>query len=46
MLGERLVQRGTAFNVSLNVENQLLHRGLVVAVADDLEGLHQWDAGG
>ena len=46
MLGERLVQRGAAFDVGLDVENQLLHRRLVVAGADDLERLHQRNAGG
>ena len=46
MLGQRLVQRGAAFDVRLDVEDQLLHRRLVVAVADDLEGLHQRNAGG
>ena len=46
MLAERLVQRGAAFDVGLDVENELLHRRLVVAVADDLEGLHQRNTGG
>ena len=46
MLGERLVQRGAAFHVRLDVEDQLLHRRLVVAVADDFEGLHQRNTGG
>ena len=46
VLAERLVQRGAAFDVRLDVENQLLHRRLVVAVADDLEGLHQRNARG
>ena len=46
MLAEGLVQRGAALDVGLDVENQLLHRRLVVAVADDLERLHQRNAGG
>ena len=46
MLGERFVQRGAAFDVRLDVENELLHRRLVVAVADDLERLHQRNARG
>ena len=45
VLAERLVQRGAAFDVGLDVEDQLLHRRLVVAVADDLERLHQRNAG-
>ena len=39
------MQRRAAFDVGLDVEDQLLHRRLVVAVADDLERLHQRDAG-
>ena len=46
MLAERLVQRGAAFHVRLDVEDQLLHRRLVVAVADDLERLDQRNTGG
>jgi hypothetical protein len=45
MFAQRLVQRGAAFDVSLDVEHQLLHRRLVMARADDLEGLHQGNAG-
>ena len=45
MLGERFVQRRAALDVGLDVENELLHRRLFVAVADDLEGLHQRNAG-
>ncbi len=44
MLGERLMQRRAALDVGLDVEDQLLHGGLLVAVADDLEGLHQRNA--
>ena len=40
------MQRGAAFDVGLDVEDQLLHRRLVVAVADDLERLHQRNARG
>ena len=46
MFAERLVQRGTAFHIRLDVENQPLHRRLVVAVSDDLESLHQRNTGG
>ena len=45
VLGERFVQRAAALDVRLDVEHQLLHRGLLVAVADDLEGLHHGNAG-
>ena len=38
------MQRGAAFDVGLDVEQELLHRRLVVAGADDLEGLHQRNA--
>src|SRR6266436_7817809 len=46
MLGERLMQRGTAFDVGLDVENELLHGGLFMAVADNFERLHQRNARG
>ena len=45
MLGQRLVQRGAGLDVGLDGEHQLLHRRLVVAVADDVEALHHRDAG-
>ena len=45
MFAERFVQRGAAFDVSLDVENEFLHRRLVVAVADDFKRLHQRNAG-
>jgi hypothetical protein len=38
MLRQRFVQRAAALDVRLDVEHQLLHRRLLVAVADDLEG--------
>ena len=38
------MQRAAALDVRLDVENQLLHRRLFVAVADDLERLHHRDA--
>src|SRR6185295_4907922 len=41
MFTERLVQRGTAFHVRLDVEDQALHPGLLITVADDLERLLQ-----
>ena len=44
MLGERLVQRGAAFDIRLDVEHQLLHGRLFMAGADDLERLHQRNA--
>ncbi len=44
VLGEGLVQRTAALDVQLDVEDQLLHRRLFMADADDLEGLHQRDA--
>ena len=46
MLGQCLVQRNAAFDVGLDVEDQLLHGRLFVAGADDVEGLHQRDARG
>jgi hypothetical protein len=45
MLLQRLVQRAAALDVLLDVEDQLLHRRLFVPDTDDLEGLHQRDAG-
>src|SRR5436305_696206 len=46
MLGERLMERSTSFDVGLDVEDEPLHRGLVIAGADDLERLHQRNARG
>src|SRR5262249_36600101 len=46
MLAERLVERRAAFDISLDVEHQLLHCRLVMPVADDFERLHQRNAGG
>ena len=46
MFAERFVQRGAAFDVRLDVEDELLHGRLVVAVADDFERLHQRNTGG
>src|SRR2546430_17408486 len=40
------MQRGAPFDVRLDVEDESLHRGLVIAVADDLERLHQRNARG
>ena len=37
MFAERFVQRRAAFDIGLDVEDELLHRRLVVAVADDFE---------
>ncbi len=45
MLRERFVQGSTAFDVRLDVENELLHRRLVIATADDVEGLDQRNTG-
>src|SRR6478736_4650167 len=45
MLSKRLVQRGAPFDVGLDVENELLHGGFVVAVANDLKRLYQRDTG-
>ena len=46
MLGQRLVQRGAALDIGLDVEYQLLHRaGFSWPGADDLERLHQRNAG-
>ena len=39
------MQRAAAFDVRFDVEHQLLHGGLVVPVADDLERLNHRDAG-
>src|SRR2546430_713926 len=40
------MQRGAPFDVRLDVEDESLHRGLVIAVTDDLERLHQRNARG
>src|SRR2546429_8801066 len=40
------MERSAPFDVGLDVEDESLHRGLVIAVADDLERLHQRDARG
>src|SRR5581483_4679488 len=40
MFRQRLVQRDAPLDTALDIENELLHGWLVVAVADDLEGLH------
>src|SRR5690606_29893537 len=45
VLCERLVQRRSRFDVCLDRQHQLLPRRFVVAVADDVEALHHWDAG-
>jgi hypothetical protein len=46
VLAQRLMQRRAAFDVGLDVEDQLLHRRLFVAVADDLERLDERDTRG
>src|SRR5882762_4405477 len=46
MLCERLVQGGTPFDVGLDVEDEPLHGGLFMAVADNLERLYQRNARG
>ena len=46
VLGQRLVERVARLDVGLDRQHQLLHGRLVVADADDLEGLHHRDAGG
>ncbi len=46
MLAERLMERGTGFDIALDVEDQFLHRRLVVTVADDLECLYERDTRG
>ena len=40
------MQGAAALDVRLDVEDQFLHRRVIVAVADDAEGLHQRDARG
>src|SRR2546430_5665757 len=40
------MERSAPFDVGLDVEDQSLHGGLVIAVADDLERLHQRNARG
>src|SRR6185312_6718594 len=44
VFAEGLVQRGTRLDVALDIQDQLLHGGLVGAVADNLERLHQRNA--
>ena len=46
MLRERVRERRAAFDVALDREDQLLHRGVLVAGADDVERLHERDARG
>src|SRR5436853_7662333 len=46
MLAERLMERSTPLDVGLDVEDESLHGGFVIAVADDLEPLHQRNARG
>src|SRR4029077_12389481 len=46
MLAEGLMERSASLDVGLDLEDQPLHRGLFMAVADDLEGLHQRNARG
>src|SRR5205807_7690314 len=46
MLAERFVERGAALDIGLDVEDELLHGGLLMPVADDLERLHERDARG
>ncbi len=46
VLGQRLVQRIAGLDVRLDGQHQFLYGRLVVADADDLEGLHHRDAGG
>ena len=41
VLLERLLQARARFDVGLDVEQQLRHRGVAVALADDIEGLQQ-----
>src|SRR6266702_2396913 len=38
------MQRRAALDIGLDVENQLLHGGLLVTVTYDLERLHHWNA--
>ena|SRR5438477_4914768 len=40
------MQRGAPLDVGLDVEDEPLHGGLVIAVADDLERLHKRNARG
>src|SRR6266480_5265178 len=40
------MERSAPFDVGLDVEDELLHGGLVIAGADDLERLHQRNARG
>ncbi len=44
VLGKGLMQRRAALDIGLDVQDQLLHCRLVVAVGDDLERLHQRNA--
>ena len=46
VLRERFCERGTAFDVALDREDQLLHGRVLVTGADDVERLHERDAGG
>src|SRR2546421_12686477 len=46
MLAKRLMERGAPLDVGLDVEDEPLHGGLVIAVADDLERLHKRNARG
>jgi hypothetical protein len=45
MPGQRFVQRGAGLDVGLDGENEFLRGGLVVAAANDLQTLHQRNAG-
>jgi hypothetical protein len=45
LLGERFRQRATALDVGLDAQYQLLHGGVFVAGADDLECLYERDTG-
>ena len=45
MLAEGLRQRGTGFDIGLDIEKQFPDRGVRVSLADDVEGLQQWNAG-
>src|SRR3569832_1016383 len=45
VLGQCLRQGAAALDVGLDAHDELLHAGIVVAAADDLEGLHQRHAG-
>src|SRR5207245_188503 len=46
VLAERFVERGAALDIGLDVEDELLHGGFLMPVADDLERLHERDARG